>query len=490
MNAQTVRRVVPLAAAAAVLAVLVGGAAFLGAFGAGGSGSEGSGSDGAGSGAKPRALQLSSVLPEGKAGQGGFELRTDLPDGPAEGAVRTFGRPSREAVAKLARALGLDAQVRESQGWLVAHDGAGTLRVPTANGNTWTFSREGDLTCMTSTGAARPGSPESSVTAEMPPDVACRVPGDGSGSSSGQPTGSVSEEQARKVAGPVLEAVGADVDEATVLVQGAAATVSVEPALGGSATTGVPITLTIDSVGVRGGQGVLGPVSEGDTYPLIGAKEAFERLNSLPVPAAQLVCPDATEGSFAPLACTDSRTVVGAELGLSLQWEADRPLLVPSWLFRVAKVDRPVAIVAVDPAYLELPTDSPLPTGEPTSVPGSPGTGGGAPGSTGTALPPDPGEPTMPSAAPAPATRFAVTQLDARTLSVKFFGGAPACFSYRVEAAEDSDTVRLDLQETVSSNARCIELAKEYTKRVMLDRPLGDRRVVDGESGQQVKVGR
>jgi hypothetical protein len=124
-----------------------------------------------------------------------------------------------------------------------------------------------------------------------------------------------------------------------------------------------------------------------------------------------------------------------------------------------------------------------------TVSPGSPGSGGGAPGSSGTA---DPGA-TQPSA-PAqdePMTRFtSVTRgPDDTTLEVSFWGGVEECYRYTVRAEESAAVVRLTLDERRTHDGPCIELAQQYDRTVPLEQPLGDRRVVDAETGETLLGG-
>jgi hypothetical protein len=175
-------------------------------------------------------------------------------------------------------------------------------------------------------------------------------------------------------------------------------------------------------------------------------------------------------------------TVVGAELGLSVQHDArtGEALLVPSWLFALDGVSDTLPQVAVDPEYLQPPSGG----DQPTQVPATPGSG--EPGSPGVEVPPTPGLPPDPAS-----TRFTKVTLDGpRTVTVTFFGGAKACFRYDLRADESAERVVLSLEETVSPTARCVEIAEEHTESVTLDAPLGDRALVDAESGTEIRVPR
>jgi len=76
-------------------------------------------------------------------------------------------------------------------------------------------------------------------------------------------------------------------------------------------------------------------------------------------------------------------------LGLTLDHEGSRPVLVPAWLFTVkgAADAEPLAQIAVDPKYLAPPVPpggvpSGVNTASPNAVPPGPPTGMPAPGST------------------------------------------------------------------------------------------------------------
>jgi hypothetical protein len=67
---------------------------------------------------------------------------------------------------------------------------------------------------------------------------------------------------------------------------------------------------------------------------------------------------------------------------------------------------------------------------------------------------------------------------------VRFWGGVETCYAYSVRAEEGDRAVRLTLVERSRSDGPCIELAQQYDRTVHLREPLGDRRVVDAETGE------
>ena len=165
-----------------------------------------------------------------------------------------------------------------------------------------------------------------------------------------------------------------------------------------------------------------------------------------------------------------------------MQWEGagERPLLVPSWLFDIKGSTEPLAVVAVDPAYLADPL--PADPGD-----GASGSGGGSvPGSPGTA---DPGAPVAPPVAPAVEPSASTSRFDwvspvdgGAALHVSFYGGVDSCYSYDVVATESADQVSLRLVETRRGDV-CIDLAQQYERTVKIAKPLGNRTVVDADTG-------
>jgi hypothetical protein len=197
-----------------------------------------------------------------------------------------------------------------------------------------------------------------------------------------------------------------------------------------------------------------------------------------PLARPMIACREPQLTGSDPMMCGGPLTVTGARFGLSLHEQDGRPLLVPSWLFDVRDSQTPLSVVAVDPRYLAQP---PVATAG-GSVPGSSGSGSSG-GSTGSLVPP-----VAPSAQPAgpgpgPDSRFSSVTASGTGLVVHFTGGVSACFSYTVVPAETDRRVALSLVEKTSSNARCIEVAQIYERRVPLDKPLGSREVIDGRTG-------
>jgi hypothetical protein len=113
------------------------------------------------------------------------------------------------------------------------------------------------------------------------------------------------------------------------------------------------------------------------------------------------------------------------------------------------------------------------------STSGSSGEPGSSPPGSGTETPVEPD----PSARMSRFTAVATGAVP-RTLDVTFWGGVKTCYRYSVAVEETGDTVRLRLVEKRTFDGACIDLAEEYERSVQLDEPLGDRQVVDAETGE------
>jgi hypothetical protein len=465
MTSQTVRRGAPLAAGAAVLTLLAGSAYLLrDTASAPGSSTPPLLRIGAGTGAAERTVDSGRFVVSGK-----------LPAGPASARVHRFGSSDPD-VSRLADALGLDeAAVRTGEG-LPA--GSGTvLRVGAAPGGPWQFARADAYVCQDALVGENPEGSVSSTCA-APPETARPAVAD-------PPT----EAAARDAARPVLAAAGLDIGDARVepavdpasrgtTAVGFAAdarTVRVDPVVDGQPTSGLATTVTVDADGVLTASGWLGDAQPSDTYPVVSAKEAVARLAAMPVPL--IACAESAKPVPPGPVCGGPVEITGASFGLSVQWESGRAVLVPSWLFDTAGGLEPLAVVAVDSAYLAdaLPPDLP---GD-----GASGSGSGMPGSTGGA---EPGtvDPVAPAVEPTAATsRFdSVSVVDGGSgLQVTFYGGVESCYTYTVVAEENETQIALRLAEERNGEV-CIDLAQQYERTVDLKEPLGSRRVVDADT--------
>ena len=463
MTSQAVRRVAPLAAGVAVLALVAGSAFLLRDDGA---------APGSADlpvlriGAGVAAADLASG--DGVSGKGRVIVSATLPAGPDSARVYRFGSGQPDP-GRLADVLGLEPdQVRT--GDPVAADEGTVLRVGTGPGSPWQFARAGAYVCLDPLAGEDADGSVSSTCAAPPP------------SSRPGPDDTPSEAEAIAAAGPVLAAVGLESADARVepanRLGGAAGarTVRVDPDLDDAPTRGFETLVTVDSQGILTASGSLAQPRPSDSYPVIGADEAVDLLAAMPVPL--IACPESTVPVPPGPACGGPMEVTGATFGRSMQWEGagERPLLVPAWLFDIKGATEPIAIVAVDPAYLA----DPLPT-----EPGSGSSGSGAPGSPGTADPGAPVEPVAPAVEPSASTsRFDwVAPVDGSpALRVSFYGGVDSCYSYDVVATESADQVTLRLAERSKGDV-CVDMAQQYERTVKLAKPLGNRTVVDADTG-------
>jgi hypothetical protein len=464
MTSQTVRRVAPLAAGAAVL-VLVAGSAYLLRDGGTAPGS----ADlpllriGAGTAAADVA---SGALASTK---GRVVVSATLPAGPGNARVYRFGAATPDP-GRLADALGLEpGQVRTGEA--VTPDQGTVLRIDAGRGGPWQFARADSYVCLDPLPGDGADGTVSSTCAAPPPTEKPAV------------ADAPSDAEALDAARPVVSAVGLDADDAVVEPANTfgpavdSRTVRVDPVVGDRPTTGFATSVTVDAAGVVTASGWLKEAQPSDSYPVIGAHEAVDRLAAMPVPL--MACAESASPVLPGPACGGPLEVTGATFGRSVQWEGagERALLVPSWLFEIKGAPEPLAVVAVDPAYLADPL--PADPGD-----GASGSGSGVPGSPGTAEPGSPVDPVAPVVEPSAKTsRFeTVAPADGgAALRVTFYGGVDTCYAYDVVAKESADQVTLQLVEERTGEV-CIDMAQHYEQTVKLAKPLGTRRVVDADT--------
>lgn len=375
------RSPVLIASVAAAVLLVGGGGAYLAASASGGSGG-GTGAGASGGGTTPPALSLdgysqsgSNGIAPGEPNPYGVTYKADggLPDGPDSAPVyRASGEVTRDEVARLAKALGLDgAPVEKGQAWQVgpSKDGSGpSLVVNRQAPGTWTFHRY----------AAGTDACQSVI-------VCAKDPANPAGAT-------VSEAVAKKAAAPILKAVGQDdakVDASQVI--GAQRAVDADPVVGGLPTHGWTTGLTVGAKGeVVGGSGQLKAPVKGDSYPVLGAEKTLALLNAAPttdhrmgiggcaspVPLKDRFEEPCGQGTSAPTASTapagNTVTVEKAVFGLASHTvSGGQPALVPSWLFEVraagARDTFTATYPAIDPKYLT--TSAVAPSGSSPSTP-------------------------------------------------------------------------------------------------------------------------
>lgn len=477
------RRRSPLVVASVAAAVLVagGGGAYFATSGFGGSSGGASAKSGAQRDAKPPLLSLDTstgspgIAPgEPDPSGGGIVYRAEgkLPDGPDKAFLhRTKGAVTAAEVTALAKALGVPGTPRlDGPAWKIGveKDGAGPLlQVNKQAPGTWTFARFG----------ASPGGDNCKKV-----DVCPSRADMGTTVESTARVAPVSEAAAKKAAAPVLKSVGqSDAELDARQLMGAVRVVNADPVVGGLPTYGWSTGIQVGADGqVVGGSGQLKKPVKSDEYPVLSAEEALKQLNkagrdsgtigiggcATPVPLEGEQKPDAPCEPKGKPAGPERLTVGEAVFGLAAQYVDGQQALVPSWLFEVEPKGgaQPFTVTqpAVDPKYLKEAT--PQQDIKPTEPPQEPA---------------------------APSDRrvlsYSVDGRDGRTLSVTFWGGV--CSDYAAKAAESASQVKVTITESKPDPKRvCIMIAKELTEKVTLDKPLGDRKVVDAATGETVPL--
>ncbi|KIZ18171.1 hypothetical protein [Streptomyces natalensis] len=405
-----------------------------------------------------------------------YKAVAKLPGGPASAPVyRPQGQISQAAVERLAKALDVAGKVRsEGNTWKVGGptaDGRGpVLQVTKTGSGSWTFSQYGT---PGGTNCALPASPKGDTGASPSGRPGCpsyRGAGDASTEDDGSGKGAVSEAKAKEAVRPALAALGqkdAKLDASGL--SGAVRIVSADPVLGGLPTYGWQSDLQVGSDGqVVGGSGQLAHPAKGAVYPVLGAQQTLDRLNSHDgrKPAD---CPSALSGKggagIAP--CEPAPTkgqrpteVTGAVFGLAVQYVNGGPALVPSWLYRVRQpgagngsdATSVIAHPAVNPKYLAHRDRTPqVPSGKPGVM----------------------------------ALESYVVGDGGRKLTVHFWGGV--CSVYTVSAEESATTVQTKVVgRDKKPHQICVKIAKDFTRTVTLDKPLDGRKVIDVSTGKAV----
>jgi len=275
-----------------------------------------------------------------------YRLKGPLPSLPDRARAWRLGDTTDpDRVAALAAALGLAGRPsQEPTGWTV-RDGRRDLAVTRSAGVPWTYGTGILDACGTRAG----GGPYRPV-----PGTQCLYP-DAAATSPSRPEGLPSPAEAERVARDLAARAGLDLDGARVRVvdSWATRTVTIDPAVDGTPTSGLAWTVAVGAKGtVRYASGWLATPEPADTYPLIGVQAGFERLQktSRLVPVARLDVPDVERRPCRPAATganpcnprpltTRVATVTGVRLGLRL---------APA----IPKGNRPAEVAFLLPAYL------------------------------------------------------------------------------------------------------------------------------------------
>ncbi|MFC9426118.1 hypothetical protein [Streptomyces sp. NPDC056987] len=433
---------------------------------------------GGSAGSPPPAIAPGEPDPSGVV----YRAAGKLPAGPDTARVyRTSGPVPAADVARLAKAFGMTGAPRsDGTSWKVGTDKDGSgplLRVAKQAPGAWTFAEFGAVpggdNCLKGT----------------------KCPGGGGGSfAPGSEEGAVGEAAAKKAAAPMLKALGqddADIDASGLM--GAVRVVTADPVIGGLPTYGWSTAIQVSPDGrVTGGYGQLTTPERGDAYPVISAEEALKELNRAADGAGPGSGAGRIGGCATPVPLDDGTARTGADVppalpcapksgtaadphsaeitqavfGLAAHSVDGRRALVPSWLFEVASEDGalPYTVThpAVAPKFLKKAAPEPVPPHK--ELPGAPGKDG-------------PG--TVP-------TQHATSYETAgRTLTLHFTGGV--CDTYGATADESGTAVKVKVVVTDPDPERlCVAMAKEQSVEVTLDKPLGDRQVVDAKTGEKI----
>jgi hypothetical protein len=491
------RQLTVVTVAAAVL--LAGGGGAYWASTAGSTDSGGKGSAGQDSTTEPPTLALDGIAAGQKIGEGAdggagiapgephgqtYLANKKLPEGPESAAVfRSPAGVSRASVAELAETLDVPGSPRKKDGrWVMGEDDARPGMTLTVNddrlaGN-WTFEGESssDLPCARTLPV--PGDGFTSGAGKGP-DRCTGVPGSGRG---GDP---VSEKKAKSAVQPALKTLKLEDAELDAgVTAGPLRMVNVTPKAGGMHARDWNSTFTVDGDGeVVRAHGNLGKLRKGATYPVMTARETLEQLNKQGASGAgagsgtvREPAPDDTAdgdgGQGAgrlPGKAAERKPVkvTDAEFGLVTRYTFGKPVLVPSWIYKVQLPDgvntASVAHPAVQPEYVKPAR----------SAQQGPGSGSGSDAGAGQA--------EEPGSAPVQAVNS--YEADGRTVKLTFWGGV--CDRYKASAEESGKTVKITVRaKNPDSKKLCVKMAKRQTVEVELDKDLGDRKVVDAQDGE------
>ncbi|MDP1793546.1 MAG: hypothetical protein Q8K63_05340, partial [Acidimicrobiales bacterium] len=336
-----------------------------------------------------------------------YELADGVTTDEKSAKAYDFADATEAAVAKLAKAFGVEGDIRQDgESWSVGgNDKAEEVRADGAylyvsrNGGVFSMSVNQTASGSGSTGCSVvPAAPDTPVASDEDL-VRCDAPV----TTTTIPANAPTADDAKKVAADAMEAAGVDVDDAKVSVEsfdGATQNVRFQHAVDGALVDGYESYVAVgpDDQIISASGYLIDPASVG-TYDLATLERAVERLNETfsnvttmeardmavaPAPGEPQTDP-AISPEPSPSTEPTVVTLTKVKVGLMLQSDYDGDLwLVPAYQFTTSD-GNPVTAQAAADKYIEQPPVSTDPPTDPPTDPGAsdPGAGGSSPGSPG-----------------------------------------------------------------------------------------------------------
>ena len=237
--------------------------------------------------AAPMAAAAAGGTSKMMAPSGAYVLTGTLGTGPATASIHTLATPTADQVNRLAAAFGLPAAALAAGQW-TATDGKHVLSVASTAGGNWWYGPKPDCAdgdskttgnCAVRSGGGVASSPGSSVASCPSPST---KPCDDMGPVPAPSEPPVTDEATvRRAAAAILAGAGVALDGARISVQ--YGSITVNPLIAGLPTVGVETSVSVDLDGKVGwANGWLGASVDGDTYPVITAQQAFDKLKDQP----------------------------------------------------------------------------------------------------------------------------------------------------------------------------------------------------------------
>ncbi len=301
-------------------------------------------------------MAASQAGPATSGGSGAYVLTGRLPAGrPGSAPIYRFAgnRPSIDAVRRLAGALGLaGTPTRDTDRWWLV---SGSRELTILDGPGWPWQLDTFVGRMIPLTGCVPVPCPGSTASDNPTDPVRGLRA---------PTITTAELAATKV----LTAVGQPTAALRTTVQGHVVQVRAPRRVAGLETADLGSVFDVGGDDrVQSGTGWLGAQPKaGPSYPLVGAAEAFRRLQSHSGPLS-MGCPS---GCPVPTPGSAPQQITGARLGLMVSTDERGSLLVPAWLFTLAGRPLPIPVLAVESRYLGQPT-GPITPSSSAALPGS-----------------------------------------------------------------------------------------------------------------------